>query len=496
MTEEQKYQVQRLAVDTQVRMIQGLVGVLGLSATDLDLTEEQLEVIMARYTFLLFPPSGDVESELSIVGKEAPSSPPALSTATTSTSAASSVASSSTSSSSSSSAPIDSVLNEEVDLNEFLSNTELSDYIIFTAYEPATDHFTIIPAMDSVTLSCDVLIAAGPSASSISSTHIYTMSSKDVTNCLDTLGHIPWPQSVTKDIWEAVKSKVTSLQGASMLSIKRDKMFQLKNLLPAIATLDSELLDMDRKNIDGISFLGRSLQSSDSPVLNLVQLFITLNIITPSKPFTSTEAASLGQLLCGLREEQWRDLVTPDVFSSILTEHLSQLECSVSTNTSLHLASLLTGLYGDTSTWTSSDLLSTGWLASTLSTEQLGQLKHHAMEGMTGQAVKHLTRQQLGSFSHHQLSNLSPHAASFISRDHLLPFTNIHRRRGIRAAGGEDEKLVDMMESIEPAMQMLDKRDDKSESYHHSGSSGGTAIKSSSLQVLVTALVVMMVLGV
>ena len=238
-------------------MIQGLVGVLGLSATDLDLTEEQLEVIMARYTFLLFPPSGDVESELSIVGKEAPSSPPALSTAATSTSAASSVASSSTSSSSSSSAPIDSVLNEEVDLDEFLSNTELSDYIIFTAYEPATDHFTIIPAMDSVTLSCDVLIAAGPSASSISSTHIYTMSSKEVTNCLDTLGHIPWPQSVTKDIWEAVKSKVTSLQGGSMLSIKRDKMFQLKNLLPAIATLDSELLDMDRKNIDGISFLGR-----------------------------------------------------------------------------------------------------------------------------------------------------------------------------------------------------------------------------------------------
>merc|ERR1712183_409781 len=166
-------------------------------------------------------------------------------------------------------------------------------------------------------------------------------------------------------------------------------------------------------------------------------------------------------------------------------------------NTSIHLASLLTRVYGDTTTWTSSDLLSTGWLASTLGPEQLGHLKHHAMEGFTGQAVKHLTRQQLGSLSHHQLSNLSPHAASFISRDQLLPFTNMHRRRGIRAAGGEDEKLVDTMESIETDMQMIEMRDgmDGMSESDESGSSG-VAAKSSSLQVLVTALVLMIVFGV
>merc|ERR1712183_231415 len=167
-------------------------------------------------------------------------------------------------------------------------------------------------------------------------------------------------------------------------------------------------------------------------------------------------------------------------------------------NTSIHLASLLTRVYGDTTSWTSSDLLSTGWLASTLGHEQLGQIKHHAMEGFTGHAVKHLTRQQLGSLSHHQLSNLSPHAASFISRDQLLPFTNMHRRRGIRAAGGEDEKLVDTMESIETDMQMIEMRDGMvgmSES-DESGSSGVAASKSSSLQVLVTALVLLIVLGV
>jgi len=120
------------------------------------------------------------------------------------------------------------------------------------------------------------------------------------------------------------------------------------------------------------------------------------------------------------------------------------------------------------------------------------------MEGFTGHAVKHLTRQQLGSLSHHQLSNLSPHAASFISRDQLLPFTNMHRRRGIRAAGGEDEKLVDTMESIETDMQMIEMRDgmDGMSESDESGSSGVAASKSSSLQVLVTALVLMIVFGV
>ena len=42
-----------------------------------------------------------------------------------------------------------------------------------------------------------------------------------------------------------------------MLLIERPEMFQLQNLLPAIASVDAELLDMDRKNIDGISLLGR-----------------------------------------------------------------------------------------------------------------------------------------------------------------------------------------------------------------------------------------------
>lgn len=276
-------------------------------------------------------------------------------------------------------------------------------------------------------------------------------------------------------------------------------MFQLQNLLPAVASVDPDLLDLDRKNIDGISLLGRNIYSNDAAVLNLVQRYITANDVSASNPFTSVEAAAMGQLLCGLNDEQWKELVTPTVFYSILTQHLAQLDCLVSNSTALHLASMMTTLYGPTNTWTSSDLLSTGWLASTLSTDQLSQIQHHSMEGLTGQAVKQLSRVQLSSFSHHQLAMMSPHAASFISRNQLLPHTNVHRRRGIRAAGGEDEKLVDTMEKIEPDMKVIDEEIEERDArgpVDADPTDSGVAIQSSSLQVLMSGLIFLLVLGV
>jgi len=365
----------------------------------------------------------------------------------------------------------------------------------FKYYEPSSSYFSRIPFLDNLDLSCDVLIAAGTAASSISSSHLSTLSSKEMENCLSTIGNLPWSQSDTKSVWEVVKTKVTGLKVANMLPIKRHEMLLLQNLLPAIAAVDAGLLDMNRENIDGISYLGSLLQSDDPVVLNLVQLYITLNEVTVANPFTAVEAASLGQLLCGLREQQWQDLVTEDVFASILTGHLSQLDCVVSNTTAAHLSSMLTGLYGPISTWTSSDLFSIGWLASLLSPSQLAQIKHHAMEGLTGQAVKHLSKEQLHALSHHQLSMMAPHAASFISKDQLMPHIDMHLRRGIRAAGGEDERLVATMEKIEPEMQVMDM--EMSKSGDKDGLlGGGAATHPSSLQVILSALIFLIVLGV
>ena len=33
-----------------------------------------------------------------------------------------------------------------------------------------------------------------------------------VLNCLDTLGKLPWPRSALVDVWQAVQSKIPSLQ--------------------------------------------------------------------------------------------------------------------------------------------------------------------------------------------------------------------------------------------------------------------------------------------
>merc|ERR1712083_1086674 len=227
----------------------------------------------------------------------------------------------------------------------------------------------------------------------------------------------------------------------------------------------------------------------------------TLNQVTNSTPFTAVDAASLGQLLCGLRDEQWEQLITKDVFVSILTGHLSRLECRVNNTTAQHLASMLTWLYGPINTWTSSDLLSIGWLVSTLSPEELAQLNPHAMEGLTGQAVKFLTREQIHALSHMHVAMMAPHAASFISKDQLMPYTNMNLRRGIRAAGGEDERLVATMEKVEPEMQVVD-MEMKGEVVQvdptgdHDEQIGSGASQSSCVNVIVVSLVFMMVLGI
>ena len=245
-------------------------------------------------------------------------------------------------------------------------------------------------------------------------------------------------------------------------------------------------------------FTFSQLESYDHMVLNLMQLYITVNEITNSTPFTAVEAASLGQLLCGLRDEQWKQLITEEVFTSILTSHLSQLECKLSNTSALHLSYMLTELYGPTSTWSSSDLLSIGWMASTLSPEDLAQLNPHAMEGLTGQAVQFLTRNHIHALSHMHVALMAPHAASFISKDQLLPYTNMNLRRGIRAAGGEDERLVATMEKVEPEMQVGDMVRKKEDTAGENGGLIGSGVpySLSSNVFIIISLVLTTVLGI
>ena len=141
-------------------------------------------------------------------------------------------------------------------LASVLSGNELLAFSTFLDYEPDTDNFDKIPALHTVRLTCDMLTASGDAASSISSTHLASMTSADLINCLETLGRIHWTEATAVSIWRELKAKVALFQDPSLKPIKRDLMIQLHNLLPAIATYDANLIDVTEDNIDGISLIG------------------------------------------------------------------------------------------------------------------------------------------------------------------------------------------------------------------------------------------------
>ena len=134
----------------------------------------------------------------------------------------------------------------------------------------------------------------------------------------------------------------------------------------------------------------------DCPVDELMQKYISVNDISPEAPLTRTEAGSLRQILCGLTDEQWISQISKDNFPALITEYFSKIQCSGSNTTANHLVSLLISedLYGAPLTWTASDVLSLGWLASTLSVDQLSSIPSHAIEGLTGEATKFFTGSQ------------------------------------------------------------------------------------------------------
>ena len=102
-------------------------------------------------------------------------------------------------------------------------------------------------------------------------------------NCLDTLGKLPWPRSALGEVWLAVQAKIPSLQRrwagqetgrelvlkvlclhltispSSGSLLGRDSLMLLDSLLPAVAELSPEMIDLNKQNIDGISLLGRWL---------------------------------------------------------------------------------------------------------------------------------------------------------------------------------------------------------------------------------------------
>merc|ERR1719500_1881878 len=211
---------------------------------------------------------------------------------------------------------------------------------VFLRYQPQNDpQFENLPALSSVELGCDCIKASGDAASALSRIHIEKMDKQEAYNCLDTLGKLPWPQSSKPEIWSALLGKIPALEPTAVNGspLNREKLMLLANLLPAVAEANPDLIDVHEDNIDGLSILGSSMEVSKTASVMLVQRYIEENRVVPSsevlpgsRVISSTEVASLGNLLCGLTDYQWLELITVDIFASTLVDHLANLDCAVS----------------------------------------------------------------------------------------------------------------------------------------------------------------------
>jgi len=331
-------------------------------------------------------------------------------------------------------------------LSSVLKQNELLNLETFSNYEPNTAAFDTIPHLKNITLSCRVLRASKNAAAALSSMCLKKMSeSEDLTNCLDVLGHIPWPSSSLVPVWSVVKETIASVHQGEDTPLDRDMMLQLENLMPAIVSESPDLIDVAKENIDGLSLIERLLSWEDA--YDVVQRYITVNSKTESNPLSRVELGALGPLLCGLREDHWSTLIPNATFPSLVTRYLAYLDCPVPAGVAGHLSDLLVFAYGSPDTWSTADVLSMGWMVSTLSPELLVTIPSHAMEGLTGNAAKHFTALQWTSLTAGQLQYLSPHTASFVSVQKLATMDSA-KMREIRAAVGEDPMVVGEMEKM------------------------------------------------
>jgi hypothetical protein len=483
MTERQNLAIQELATDTQVRMVQELIDILDLTPQNLDLENHQFEDLVNKKTFDVYG-DGLPNVEINPGSPHEVVTPSELLTSTVSsttnvegTTSTEAVIENNTPLATTSSPLVNphSSLTPETTIPVTVPTTEPQGQVstnvpnttpeatttvttpvtTFSKYEPDFSMFNTLPSMEQLVLTCDCLKASGSAASALTSSIISGMSRSQVLQCFDTLGKLPWPRDAVGSVWTAIRDKVDLVEdgvGGEAQPIKRKELLLLETLNPAIAAANPDLIDFDRQNIDGISVLGRLLKADFEDLSVLMQKYMTTNSISLSNPFLNFEAASLGQLLCGLTENQWITFITSDVFSAILSSTLAHLDCAVDSSTKDHLSNLLLDKYGPTSSWTTSDLLSAGWLASCLEDSSLSSLPPHSMEGLTPSALKYLDNRQLHLLSPAQISNISPHAMSLVTLEQLMPYTEYHRRMAVRKVGGEGARVRRDLESIEEGM--------------------------------------------
>jgi len=404
MTPEQNVGIAQLAQDAQARLIQELSEMLNLSADDLNLTEEQFTEIKALKTF------EETEKFMSTAVYEF-----ATEAAVTEETAS-----------------VDSVSSTTTSTTTTTTTTTTESIIEIVQSEEVLVHsISKIFKLPEITITCDIIKTAGNVVSMLTKADIDGMDAQDVVDCMETLGNLYYTSEKLDELWPAIKSKLDF--DSNMLS--EGEMVLMKNLLPAIAVNDLDMLDITEDNIDGVSVLGEVVKEvSTKDLMPVVAKYIE----SKDGDLTQFEVQTLGRLLCGLSEHSWHR-IPKEIFLSVLPQ-IIPLNCHI--DATKVVADLMKKVTIEDDVGNAGNL---NWLAPFVYSSNLSALN---IPELTGAGARNLG--DLSSYSANMLRSLNPQAASLVSSDSIDRLDDVNKLTALAKSSGEGPKMRKLLTSKLP----------------------------------------------
>jgi len=402
LSDEQEDKINKLALDSQVRLIQKLVALLNLNPVDLGISAENIQHINSLETFTgveEFMATATYQPYTEKITEAVKDDP-------------------SKDKKDDSNTGLDNV--DVVLVDDAAKEKELQD--ILSQYGPEPLNLSppaSIPRLADITLTCDDLISARASAAVITAEDVGKMAATEVYNCVEYLGGLDYSSAQRPALWSAIKDKLRRSQVSGI------EMAMLGNFLSEAAKADPAFLDLSDDNLGAISVLGRH-------TTRLVQDYLDYNA---KGSLSREEVVALGRMVCGLKADEWKDVVHRDVLLDVLVPYVSDLDCEVDEKVLESLRDLLSANL--TVPNTGSVMAQTNWFLPVLS---LQHIKPSLMMQMSGPALRNVP--DLGKLRTDQLSHLAPHAASLLLPDQFTVDFDKNQGAALLSSVGEDPRKV------------------------------------------------------
>ena len=206
-----------------------------------------------------------------------------------------------------------------------------------------------LPDFESLTLTCDSLRLAGPSASVIDSAGMKRITDNELLDCLEVLGQLDFEPASLDYIALNTLGRYNESQPQPPGSLLRGIiMVMLGNLLPSIASGLPTAVDTNfMTNYDGLGVLGQkspviygnassetSVSSLSASESRLINQYVAANLGGQLRALSAVEVAGLGQLLCQLNATQWSTLVPEKLAVGVMEAVLASLSCTLTDDVS------------------------------------------------------------------------------------------------------------------------------------------------------------------